>query len=96
MTKGRAVVARSRGERTETVGEPQTHLRDERWLLFSNYSPWKHRPPLCHLDRSVAQWRDLRFSGAFLEMFFDRAMRSGATCGFFPAAQPENCDVTDR
>ena len=28
-------------------------------LLFSNYSDWKHRPPLCHLDRSVAQWRDL-------------------------------------
>ena len=31
---------------------------------------WKHRPPLCHLDRSAAQWRDLRFSGPFLEMFF--------------------------
>jgi hypothetical protein len=40
--------------------------------LFSNYSPWKDRPPLCHLDRSVAQWRDLRFSGPFLGMFFDR------------------------
>jgi hypothetical protein len=25
---------------------------------------------LCHLDRSAAQWRDLRFSGSFLEMFF--------------------------
>ena len=25
--------------------------------------PWKHRLPLCHLDRSEAQWRDLRFSG---------------------------------
>ena len=24
--------------------------------------PWKHRPPLCHLDRSEAQWRDLRFA----------------------------------
>ena len=46
---------------------------DEKRLLFSNYSAWKHRPPLCHLDRSVAQWRDLRFSGPFLEMFFDRA-----------------------
>jgi hypothetical protein len=23
------------------------------WLLFSDYCPWKHRPPLCHLDRSV-------------------------------------------
>jgi hypothetical protein len=28
-------------------------------LLFSNYSSWKHCPPLCHLDRSAAQWRDL-------------------------------------
>ena len=49
------------------------HQGDEKRLLFSNYSAWKHRPPLCHLDRSVAQWRDLRFSGPFLEMFFDRA-----------------------
>jgi hypothetical protein len=30
-------------------------------VLFSNYSPRKHRPPFCHLDRSAAQWRDLRF-----------------------------------
>jgi hypothetical protein len=50
---------------------------DEKRLLFSNYSHWKDRPPLCHLDRSVAQWRDLRFSGPFLEMFFDRVKRSG-------------------
>ena len=33
---------------------------DEKRPLFSNYSPWKHRPFLCHLDRSAAQWRDLR------------------------------------
>ncbi len=45
---------------------------DEKRLLFSNDFAWKLRPPLCHLDRSVAQWRDLRFSGPFLEMFFDR------------------------
>jgi hypothetical protein len=32
---------------------------DEKRLLFSNYSAWKHRPPPCHLDRSAAQWRDL-------------------------------------
>ena len=32
---------------------------DEKQLLFSNYSPWKHHSPLCHLDRSEAQWRDL-------------------------------------
>ena len=47
---------------------------DEKQLLFSNDSVWKHRPPLCHLDRSAAQWRDLRFSGPFLEMFFDRGI----------------------
>src|SRR5277367_3869848 len=43
---------------------------DEKRLLFINYCPWKHRPPLCHLDRSAAKWRDLRFSGPSLEMFF--------------------------
>jgi hypothetical protein len=36
-------------------------------LLFSNRSPWKRRPPLCHPERS----RDLQFSGPFLEMFFE-------------------------
>jgi hypothetical protein len=46
---------------------------DEKRLLFNSYSPWKHRPSLCHLDRSAAQWRDLRFNGPFLGMFFDRA-----------------------
>jgi hypothetical protein len=49
---------------------------DEKRLFFSNYSPWKHRPSLYHLDRSAAKWRDLRFSSPFLEMFFDRP-RSG-------------------
>jgi hypothetical protein len=39
-------------------------------LLFSNYSPRKHRPSLCHLGRSEAKWRDLRFNVPFLEMFF--------------------------
>ena len=51
---------------------------------FSNYSPWKHRPLLCHLDRSVAQWRDLRSSGPFLELFFDRAVSDN--CRFVPPA----------
>jgi hypothetical protein len=32
-------------------------------------SAGKHCPFLCHLDRSAAQWRDLRSSGPFLEMF---------------------------
>ena len=42
---------------------------DEKRLLFSNDCRWRHRPPLCHLDRSAAQWRDLRFSGPFWGMF---------------------------
>jgi hypothetical protein len=46
---------------------------DEKRLLFSNYSPWKRRRALCHLDRSEAKWRDLRFDGPFLGMFFDRS-----------------------
>jgi hypothetical protein len=40
----------------------------------------------CHPDRSAAQWRDLRFSGPFVEMFFERAQRSGEICGFLPIA----------
>jgi hypothetical protein len=27
-------------------------------------------PPLCHPDRNVVEWRDLRFVGPFQEMFF--------------------------
>src|SRR6202020_1803891 len=50
-------------------------------VLFSNYCCWKRGPPLCHLDRSAAQWRDLRSSGPFLGMFFDRAQRSGEIYG---------------
>ncbi len=36
----------------------------------------------CHPDRSEAERRDPRFHGTFVEMFFDRAERSGETCGF--------------
>src|SRR6202789_1450374 len=46
--------------------------------------PGHDDPPLCHLDRSAAQWRDLRYSGPFMEMFFDRAQRRGGTCGCLP------------
>jgi hypothetical protein len=48
---------------------------DEKRVLFSNYRRRKRRPPLCHLDRSSegAEWRDLRSSGPFLGMFFDRS-----------------------
>ena len=40
---------------------------DEKRVLFSNYTQWKRRPPLCHLDRSSegAEWRDLRFQRSF-------------------------------
>jgi hypothetical protein len=61
------------------MGLPPTQ-GDEKRLLFSNYCPWGHGPPLCHLDRSAAQWRDLRSSGPFLEMFFDRAKWSNLRC----------------
>jgi hypothetical protein len=37
-----------------------------------NCPQWKRRPPLCHPDRSVAEWRDLQFSRTLLEMFVDR------------------------
>jgi hypothetical protein len=40
---------------------------------------WKRRPPLCHPDRSVAEWRDLRFSVPLLEMFFDTPIRDPGT-----------------
>jgi hypothetical protein len=36
------------------------------------FAPGYNDPTLCHLDRSAAQWRDLRFSGPFLEMFLER------------------------
>ena len=59
---------------------------DEQRLPFINYPPWKHRTPLCHLDRSVAQWRDLRFSGAILEMFFRQSGVEGANVRASPSA----------
>jgi hypothetical protein len=43
---------------------------DEKQILFSNYSLWKHRPSLCHLDRSAAEWRDLCVDALPLEVFF--------------------------
>jgi hypothetical protein len=32
---------------------------DENRSRSCNRPPWKRHPPLCHLDRSAAQWRDL-------------------------------------
>jgi hypothetical protein len=69
-------MARSRGLGDGQTAGPSTSLRsgrDGKRLLSSNYCTWKHGPTLCHLDRSAAKWRDLRFSGPFLEMFLDRA-----------------------
>src|SRR5580700_6906657 len=48
----------------EVMGQRPTQ-GDEKRVLFSNYCCWKRRPPLCHLDRSAAQWRDLRFQRSF-------------------------------
>src|ERR1700722_15046505 len=42
-------------------------------------APGHDGPPLCHLDRSAAKWRDLRSSGSVLEMVFDRAVPSVLT-----------------
>jgi hypothetical protein len=43
---------------------------DENQLLFSNYSPWKHRTPL--VIPTGAQ-RSGEICGLFLKMFFERA-----------------------
>jgi hypothetical protein len=72
MTKGKTVLP----ERVVAEWKPLCiTLGGLKPILFSNYSLWKHRLPLCHLDRSEAQWRDLRFSGPLVEMFFDRVKR---------------------
>jgi hypothetical protein len=39
---------------------------DEKWLLFSNRSPWKRRPPLCHPDPG----------------FLSRSTGHGSVCAF--------------
>ena len=38
---------------------------DEKRVLFRNDYCWKRRPSLCHLDRSAAEWRDLRCQRSF-------------------------------
>src|ERR1700733_6823725 len=42
--------------------------RDNKFILETTLSVPKQT---CHLDRSVAKWRDLRFGGPLLEMFFN-------------------------
>ena len=46
---------------------------DEKPLHFSNHSLWKRHPPLCHLDRSEAQWRDLCVDALSWECFSTRS-----------------------
>src|SRR6202034_3506647 len=50
-----------RPEKSWAVGRPR--VMEKRFS--SNYCRWKRRPPLCHLDRSAAQWRDLRCQRSF-------------------------------
>jgi len=69
--------------------DPGPTQGNKKRLPFSNYSPWERRPPLCHLDRSEVEWRDLRSS--FPRLFsghdrsplchLDRSAASGEICG---------------
>jgi hypothetical protein len=56
----------------------------EKQLLSSNDSAWERRPPPCHPDRSEAQWRDLRFGGSPLEMFFLQSEAQWSDLQFAP------------
>ena len=47
----------------ETLGGPKVMMKNGACSVATLL--WKHRSTLCHLDRSVAQWGDLRFSGSF-------------------------------
>src|SRR5580693_1071590 len=49
-------------------------------VLFSNYCCRKRRPPLCHLDRSAAQWRDLRCRRSFLGNVFSTEVMKNGSC----------------
>jgi hypothetical protein len=51
---------------------------DEKRFPFSNVSPWKSPSPLCHLDRSAAKWRDLRFLRLQRTLLRIRARRESA------------------
>src|ERR1700691_3770833 len=45
---------------TEGIMGPPPKATKNRFCSLTTI-PGKRRPPLCHLDRSAAQWRDLRF-----------------------------------
>jgi hypothetical protein len=58
--------------------------RDLLFIIHSIKFEWKRYPPLCHPDRSVAQWRDLQFRGPLLEMFLYRAYQIRRTPSYHP------------
>ena len=47
--------------------------RDLLYMIRGIKSEGKRHLPLCHPDRSEAEWRDLQFNGPVLVMFFDRS-----------------------
>ena len=59
-------------------------------MMKNAFSPATALWPLFSMEASPsplssrAQPRDLQFCGLFLEMFFDRAQRSGGPCSSFP------------
>jgi hypothetical protein len=57
--------------------------RDLLFIIHSIKFEWKRYPPLCHPDRSVAQWRDLQFCGPLVEMFFSIPLKNRA-----PGSEP--------
>src|SRR6202789_2663445 len=56
-----------------------TRLHQGAPSAFSNDYPRKRPSPLCHLDRSAAQWRDLRFSRLVRNFTKARHPRSATT-----------------
>src|SRR5580658_1423026 len=54
-----------------------------------NFSHWKRRPSLCHLDRSAAQWRDLCVDALTWKCF---SLRSGDHAVSFSA--PDEIDYS--
>jgi hypothetical protein len=89
---------------------PSAHQGDEKRLLFGNYCPSKHRPPLCHLDRSVPGFPTSRcWKGPRVRLSLKRAAcrsakprvvtgnpgeRSGEICG--SAVPSWECFSTER
>jgi hypothetical protein len=60
----------SHEKKTADLSTPPRSGREHFFLsIHSPDAQWKRRPPLCHPDRSEAQWRDLQFNGPLVEMF---------------------------